>query len=388
MRGPTLIIIVVCIVDSLSFTPKHISFSSASSSSTSPPTQQRSPFLEAENSTDALRSALQILQKRTSKGPDAMNSSDVSEFEDAADALLTEIETIKETLEQSNDQTNPPAPVDPRLRQAIIDMDASKVTELLKEGIEMDPIAANAAFWSVVNAVDRAEEEESPLSGDIPRMLHHVFEADMKYLLRREKITTNVTCMQPAGADGEAGAARRMNYIFDDSAHKHLPLTEGRCCEGGNCSDACSRNIFPTFASHKEVSLETFPEMASLTFNDLRRVSARTIIQFARLVERVRRTVAHEYGLPLSSILPLQAYSRKYVAGTTQKGGGGGEGDFVILHTDESTVSCRSNHDIFLAPCARRLTVFLLSLALGLPLLLCLVPKLSGRRIRRGRLCL
>lgn len=49
--------------------------------------------------------------------------------------------------------------------------------------------------------------------------------------------------------------------------------------------------------------------------------------------------MAHEYGLPLSTILPLQAYSRKYVAGTTQQGGGGGEGDFVTLHTDEATHS-------------------------------------------------
>lgn len=57
-----------------------------------------------------------------------------------------------------------------------------------------------------------------------------------------------------------------------------------------------------------------------------------------RLIERVRRAIAHEYGLDLSTILPLQAYSRKYVAGTTQKGGGGGEGDFVILHTGECSV--------------------------------------------------
>ena len=42
-------------------------------------------------------------------------------------------------------------------------------------------------------------------------------------------------------------------------------------------------------------------------------------------------------GLPLRLILPLQAYSRKYVAGATQKGGGDGEGDFVILHTKEDT---------------------------------------------------
>ena len=58
-----------------------------------------------------------------------------------------------------------------------------------------------------------------------------------------------------------------------------------------------------------------------------------------RLIERVRRTMAHEYGLELKTLLPLQAYSRKYVAGTTQKGGGGGEGDFVTLHTDEATHS-------------------------------------------------
>jgi hypothetical protein len=47
--------------------------------------------------------------------------------------------------------------------------------------------------------------------------------------------------------------------------------------------------------------------------------------------------MAYEYGLDLATLLPLQTYSRKYVAGTTQQGGGGGEGDYVILHTDEAT---------------------------------------------------
>ena len=83
-------------------------------------------------------------------------------------------------------------------------------------------------------------------------------------------------------------------------------------------------NIFPTFATEAESNLQTFPELCSLTFNDLETVSAATILQFVRLVERVRRTISHEYGVPLSTILPLQAYSRKYVAGTTQQGGGGG----------------------------------------------------------------
>ena len=39
-----------------------------------------------------------------------------------------------------------------------------------------------------------------------------------------------------------------------------------------------------------------------------------------RLIERVRRTIAHEYGLRLKTTLPLQAYSWKYVQGSTQKG--------------------------------------------------------------------
>ena len=47
--------------------------------------------------------------------------------------------------------------------------------------------------------------------------------------------------------------------------------------------------------------------------------------------------IAIKYGLPLDTILPLQAHSRKYVAGATQKRGGNGEGDFVIVHTNEAT---------------------------------------------------
>lgn len=202
--------------------------------------------------------------------------------------------------------------------------------------VEMDEETTTALFWAVVKVVDRAEEEDEPLSVDVPKLLHRIFDADMRLLLGREKLTTNVTCMQPklSGADNMNHA---LSYIFDDSTHKDLPLKEGRRCEDGRCCDACSRNIFPTFATDAETRLETFPELASFTFNELEKVATGTILQFVRLVERVRRTIAHEYGLPLSFILPLQAYSRKYVVGKTQKGGGGGEGDFVILHTDEAT---------------------------------------------------
>jgi len=229
------------------------------------------------------------------------------------------------------------ADVQRRLETAASTMDAKTVTSLLESGAEMNEETTDAAFWAVVRAVDRAESLDQPLPAEVPQMLHHIFDADLRHLLTREQQRTNITCMQPTQ---EGINTIGMNYIFDDSAAMDLPLEEGRRCEDGNCCDACSRNIFPTFATDGELDFEnTFQGLNSLTFNDLEKVSAATIIQFTRLIERVRRTIAHEYGLDLSTILPLQAYSRKYVAGTTQKGGGGGEGDFVILHTDEATHS-------------------------------------------------
>lgn len=201
----------------------------------------------------------------------------------------------------------------------------------------MDERMTDSAFTAVVKSIDDAEAMDLPISANATNMLHHIFDADLVNLLQREQTRTNLTCMKPDEGGGTGAAAKKMNYIFDDGDHKNLPLEEGRRCEGGTCCDKCSRNIFPTFASNKESSLAAFPELASLTFNDLEKVSSATIVQFVRLVERVRRTMAYEYGLDLSTLLPLQAYSRKYVAGTTQQGGGGGEGDFVTLHTDEAT---------------------------------------------------
>eukprot|EP00581_Thalassiosira_minuscula_P006767 CAMPEP_0183707748 /NCGR_PEP_ID=MMETSP0737-20130205/4233_1 /TAXON_ID=385413 /ORGANISM="Thalassiosira miniscula, Strain CCMP1093" /LENGTH=516 /DNA_ID=CAMNT_0025935477 /DNA_START=12 /DNA_END=1562 /DNA_ORIENTATION=- len=295
---------------------------------------------------------LEKLEKRLKEGPGALSRSEISDVEAAmarivehlnAAAAETTPSPAQSTEPDNSAPATPPPPMSEeqrlKLHTAALQMDATTVTSLLEAGMQMDEETTDGAFWAVVNAVDRAEAQDEPLSGDVPVMLHHIFEADHRHLLTREKLQTNVTCMMPDEAMGIEGQARRMNYIFDDNSHKDLPLTEGRVCEGGDCCDKCSRNIFPTFATDAESDLERFSELSKLTFNDLEKVSAATIIQFVRLVERVRRTIAHEYGLPLKTLLPLQAYSRKYVAGTTQKGGGGGEGDFVILHTDEATHS-------------------------------------------------
>ena len=94
--------------------------------------------------------------------------------------------------------------------------------------------------------------------------------------------------MQPA-LEGAASFGQALGYIMDDISHQDLKLKEGRKCEGGTCCEACSRNVFPTFASKAECSLATFPELASFTFNDLEKTSAATILQFVRLIEvRVR----------------------------------------------------------------------------------------------------
>lgn len=268
--------------------------------------------------TVATNVVLETLKKRLNDDDDSVNGKAAME---ASDLLLEHLEELQLS----------------ELREAAVALDVSTVESLLEAGVEMDEEMTEATFWSVVKAVDDAEAQDLALSSNVTVMLHHVFDADLNHLLSREQIRTNLTCKQPDDSGGVEGASRRMNYVFDDGDHKNLPLMEGRACAGGTCCDECSRNVFPTFASQDETDLDIFPELASLTFNDLEKVSAGTIMQFIRLIERVRRTMAHEYGLDLSTLLPLQAYSRKYVAGTTQKGGGGGEGDFVTLHTDEST---------------------------------------------------
>jgi hypothetical protein len=346
----------------VAFAPRVFSLASSKAS-------QQSVLSMADTlETTGMDFCLDLLEKRINEGPGSLSESDVSDFEDVMQRV---IEVAKATAEQSTatkfgvsssiedttsddsdplepfpKESSPPADdltsqqrkaLNKQLRVAATQMDIDTITKMLDNGIGMDEVATDSAFWAVVNTIDRAEARNEPLPGNVANMIHLIFEADSRHLLTREQQTTNVTCMQPDKSGGIEGEAKKMNYLFDDSSHKDLPITEGRRCEGGTCCDKCSRNIFPTFASEAEISPFTYPGLNTLTFNELETVKTSTILQFVRLVERVRRTIAHEYGVDLSTLLPLQAYSRKYVAGTTQQGGGGGEGDFVTLHTDEAT---------------------------------------------------
>jgi len=216
--------------------------------------------------------------------------------------------------------------------------DAAMLSTLMEAGAEMDEATAEAAFWAAVKATETVSADEA-LPLEVPRLLHLVFDADMRLLMDRNKVVKNLTCAQPAKQGGVEALADGIAYIFDDAEHANLPLKPGRRCEAGDCCEACSRVFFPTFATAAETDLEVFPELQAFSLNDAAKCGVSTSLGFVRLIERVRRSIAHEYGLNLATLLPLQAYSRKYVAGSTQKGGGGGEGDHVILHTDEATHS-------------------------------------------------
>ena len=166
------------------------------------------------------------------------------------------------------------------------------------------------------------------LSNDVPRLLRQAFDQDFEQLMLGEKVVTNVTCMQPA--DEGCGSE-----LFSDELLK-LALKPGRVCEGGACGEACSRVAFPRFASRDECeafrellqSSITPPlhhfELAKCAFRSLR-----TTLVFVRLVERMRRAIAHEYGLPLATVVPAQAFVA-CLAGAQEKKQGG-------LHADESS---------------------------------------------------
>ena len=213
------------------------------------------------------------------------------------------------------------------------------LSALISAGAHLSEADADAAFWSAVRMAEGLTEGEG-MPTAVAQLLHAVFASDASALAARaasDAQTTNLTCLQPVEEGGVAGASVGLGYLFDDGAHADLPLKEGRRCEGGRCCAACSRALYPSFASDAECDRDTFPGLDGFNFNELRWAGVGTTLHFVRLVERVRRAIAAQYGLPLGTVLPLQAYARKYVAGQQQTGGGGSEGDSVILHTDEAT---------------------------------------------------
>ena len=99
-----------------------------------------------------------------------------------------------------------------------------------------------------------------------------------------------------------------------------LPLRPGRVCDGGCCSGACSRVILPDFLSRDEaysfrdqldnvmVPIEEHPHHNLYLMSCAAAGNVRTTLSFVRIVEKLRRMIAHEYGLDLSSLAPKQTF--------------------------------------------------------------------------------
>lgn len=196
--------------------------------------------------------------------------------------------------------------------------------------------AAEAAFEAAVahcEARARTQALDASLSADVPRLLRRVFAADFERLLHSKKIVQNVTCMRPQ-VDGIGTG------LFDDDLMR-VPLTSGRVCANGNCCDTCSRLTFPQFATPAECEafrqqlatlmapVEQHPHhnlylMACSAAGDVR-----TTLTFLRLVERMRRALAHEYGLPLPQLTPRQTFVSRITHACEER---------QSLHADEASV--------------------------------------------------
>lgn len=177
------------------------------------------------------------------------------------------------------------------------------------------------------------------LSVEVPRLLHRVFDADFERLMRSEKAVRNLTCMQPAEDDfqsTEGGSGRHFDHVLEQ-----LPLRPGRICYGGNCCDACSRVILPYFATDSECEAfihcldsimlprDEYPRQNLYLQNCSEAGNVRATLSYIRLLERLRRAIAHEYGLRLSGV----AVKQTFVARKTEKCNPGS------LHVDESSFS-------------------------------------------------
>lgn len=214
----------------------------------------------------------------------------------------------------------------PPLLTALRRGDTAMVLALLDAGAHLDDESVQAAFWLAVQLVESAPEGAPPVV-EAPRLLHHVFEADMRHLLLRERVATNVTCMQPV----EEGAG----YDLVNEELVAVPLRPGRVCDGGACCDACSRVSFPSFATaaeadafRAEVEFVITPPTEQFSLQKCAFRDTRTALIFVRLVERMRRMIAHEYGLPLSTVLPMQAFAAMFSGENAKQ---------ATTHSDEST---------------------------------------------------
>ena len=202
-------------------------------------------------------------------------------------------------------------------------------------------LSAHAAFEAAVQLCEEraaAPAGAAALSADVPWLLRRCFDADFENIIRDgTKLVTNVTCMMPL--DVAAGSR-----CFDNDLVQ-LPLRPGRVCDGGCCSGACSRVILPDFLSRDEaysfrdqldnvmVPIEEHPHHNLYLMSCAAAGNVRTTLSFVRIVEKLRRMIAHEYGLDLSSLAPKQTFVSRLSCESA-------DASSQPVHCDESSHGC------------------------------------------------
>jgi hypothetical protein len=190
-----------------------------------------------------------------------------------------------------------------------------------------------------------AGDETSPLH-EVPRLMDSLFDDDFERLQERStREVQNVTCMCPCpGTDGQ--------QLFGDELleFRVLSTRPGRQCQGGDCGSACSRVSIKGLATQEEA--RTLQQRANALMDTAARKpvgtgetnlevtacaqagDARTTLLLLRLIERLRRCVALEYGVPLDRLHANYGFVNRIDAD-----GGALHSSYGIIHADESSDS-------------------------------------------------
>ena len=252
-------------------------------------------------------------------------------------------------------------------------------------------------FEEVVDLCERVISGEALSLASVPALLRKVYADDEAALWHSErKLLADVSCLRPIVA---GDSYDELHGDFAPVDFQAAGTNAGRLCQDGCCSSRCSRVSVSGFASDEECAALRrgidilmglgFGEVLSegqhnLDLNAAAMAGdARSALLLLRLMERLRRAVANEFGVKLQV---RSAFVSRIGAGAEQQAYG-------ALHVDEgaplrldprcAAARTRDHSDLELCP-----DLFSHSVVRRLPLLGCTLPAQSGRRVRGRRFCL
>lgn len=207
-----------------------------------------------------------------------------------------------------------------------------------------------------------------------PGLLREVFDRDFESLSDVARVQ-NVTCRRPASvpvpAEEEAGS-EPFGYGVLGEALLGVPTQTGRACLHGSCCAECSRVEHPGFVGVEEA--EALREAASAflpppgegevegtahLIDFICSGNVRGTLSLVRLVERARRAIAREYGLPLETLVVDSAFVSRILGldgrvanggdGPACSGDGPAEEEYSALHCDEGAIGAHYSAVLYLS---------------------------------------